>query len=305
MKRPTISSLWIGGALSYIELLSLKSMQDRGHPVKLYHYKPLKNVPDWLETYDANEIYPVSDETLEYYKNSLTIIANFFRYHLLAITNEIWSDCDIYFLRPLPDQDYIIVKERSKPVPFWNNSLLRLPPLSPALHDLIAFINDPTPTLPDSPYFFDIKSTKEDLETLGGNGNVPWRYLAWGSSGPRALSYFITQHKLQNKGWPVYTHQPIPENMITHLARRIPSRRQKIAINAYAIHLFGSRMRRLLIEVDNFKGNKPIPGSFLDQRLIDHGINPDDAPLISAISKKNHRELRKGKIKELSEQTMA
>lgn len=302
-KRPVISSLWIGGPLSYLELLSLKSMMDRGHIVKLYHYLPIDNAPSWLFTCDANEIMPLSHERLDSFENSLTIIANMFRYHLLAKTNEVWCDCDVFFLRPLPDLPTILVVEKARPIRFWNNSLLRLPQDSPVLKDLLEFVSTDTPILPNSPYFFDErKATKEDLETLGGNGNVHFRDLPWGSSGPRALSYFLTKHGMRQVGFPNFYHQPIQEMRNLLLARNVPGKRIMIPLPCQSIHFFGSRMRSELIRISLFRNNLPQPGSFLDSRMRELDIDPRDAPLVWSIGKKEHLEARRTKLEAMRAQ---
>ena len=44
-RLPEIASLWIGGKLSWLEQLCLKSFADQGHHITLYSYEPIPNVP--------------------------------------------------------------------------------------------------------------------------------------------------------------------------------------------------------------------------------------------------------------------
>ena len=44
-----IAALWIGGALSFLEQLCLKSFVDAGHAIRLYAYEPIPNVPEGVE----------------------------------------------------------------------------------------------------------------------------------------------------------------------------------------------------------------------------------------------------------------
>ena len=55
---PKIASLWIGGDLSWLEQLCLKSFADAGHQITLYSYAPISNLPEGVLAGDANEIYP-------------------------------------------------------------------------------------------------------------------------------------------------------------------------------------------------------------------------------------------------------
>lgn len=289
-ERPVVSSLWVGGSLSYLELVSLRSMQRWGHKVKLYHYKPLENVPNWLETYDANEIMPVSDERLEEFKNTYSIIANMFRIHLMAKTDEVWSDCDVYFLRPLPKQDYLFTVERSKPFTGWNNSLLRLPSDSAIVADLLDFISTDYPLIPVDPKFSNIAKNLPIIEQNGGNGNVHIRNLAWGTSGPSILSYLIHKHKLQRFGWPVWMHAPIGGNQKQRLVKKRMGMNLSFNRRTQSVHFYGSSLRRLLIS--RFDKNQPMRDSLVWDYLVDQGINPDDYPLLTAVDKVSHKEAR-------------
>lgn len=40
-----IGTLWIGGSLSWLEQLCLKSFVDAGQPITLFAYAPIPNVP--------------------------------------------------------------------------------------------------------------------------------------------------------------------------------------------------------------------------------------------------------------------
>ena len=55
-----IQSLWMGGPLSEMEKLSIRSFVKNGHPYHLYTYGDVESVPDGAIIVDANEILPSS-----------------------------------------------------------------------------------------------------------------------------------------------------------------------------------------------------------------------------------------------------
>ena len=83
---PLINFLWIGSPLSAMETLSLSSFVAHGHPVNLYVYDEVRNLPPGVHVSDAGEIIPRSrifrvgapEE-----KGSFANFADLFRYTLL------------------------------------------------------------------------------------------------------------------------------------------------------------------------------------------------------------------------------
>ena len=53
-----VAALWIGGKLSFLEELCLKSFVDAGHHTILFTYEGTENVPDGVEVRDGAEILP-------------------------------------------------------------------------------------------------------------------------------------------------------------------------------------------------------------------------------------------------------
>ena len=99
-RLPDIASLWIGDRLSWLEQLCLKSFADAGHRVRLYSYAGIDNLPEGVLAGDANDIFP-GEPMYRHAKNgSPAIHADLFRLNLLARTESIWVDADMYCLRP-------------------------------------------------------------------------------------------------------------------------------------------------------------------------------------------------------------
>lgn len=99
MDNKTIQSLWVGGSLSPLEQMCIRSFLYHGHDFVLYSYEPIANVPEGVIVKDANEIIPLT--TLHYSTFSrLCIFSDFFRYKLLLDKGGWWVDTDTFCMKP-------------------------------------------------------------------------------------------------------------------------------------------------------------------------------------------------------------
>lgn len=100
-----IQMLWVGGALSPIERLSVQSFLDHGFDVDLYTYGEVGHVPDGATLRDGAEILP-ADAVFAHSaasgrsRGSYAGFADIFRWHLLRDRGGFWADADIVCLRP-------------------------------------------------------------------------------------------------------------------------------------------------------------------------------------------------------------
>ena len=104
MSLPEIQMLWVRGALSNLERLSIVSHLKNGHPVRLFSYEPIPNLPAGTIWEDARAIMPESavfTNPAPVGYGGLTVFSNFFRYNLLLQRGGIWSDCDSICIKPL------------------------------------------------------------------------------------------------------------------------------------------------------------------------------------------------------------
>jgi hypothetical protein len=122
---PEIQMLWIRGALSKLEHLSIASHLQNGHPVRLFSYEPIPNLPAGTMHEDARAILPESavftNPSSEGH-GGLSMFSNFFRYNLLLQRGGIWSDCDSVCVKPLSfaaDMEYFFATEK---LPAQNNA---------------------------------------------------------------------------------------------------------------------------------------------------------------------------------------
>lgn len=112
---PIINTLWIG-QLSPLECLCLRSFVAAGHPVHLYSYGQLENVPQGVTLQDAGDILPrslVFQNQLGKGQGSLAAFSDLFRYKLLLDRGGWWVDADVFCLRPFDfNTPYVFGSER-------------------------------------------------------------------------------------------------------------------------------------------------------------------------------------------------
>ncbi len=223
MSLPEIQMLWVSGELSALERLSIASFLRNGHPVRLFSYQPIPNLPQGVLQEDARAILP---ET-EVFANpaadgngGLTVFANFFRYHLLLQRGGIWSDCDVVCVRPISfaeDMDYMFATER-----------IRMQPGAKAEAQVAScFFKTPTASSVVSKTLEIARS--KDLATA-----------PWGSTGPHALHEAATELGLAGNMLAPDVICPIDWWQILDLISGIAV----LPPNAYAIHFWNERWRR-------------------------------------------------------------
>ena len=138
---PIVSSLWIGGTLTWLERLCLKSFVDKGHHTVLYTYEDVVGVPDGVEVRNGAEIISVEKMPIHGRTGSPALFSDLFRFHLMVKKpGEIWIDTDMYCWRPVDVQTPHVFGYETK---FQlNGAILRLPPDSDALGQLLDFTAD-------------------------------------------------------------------------------------------------------------------------------------------------------------------
>jgi hypothetical protein len=129
-----VQSLWIGGRLTVMERLAIRSFIANGHTFHLYCYDEIDDVPDGAVLKDANDILPRRDVfsySDGFAKGSPAAFSNFFRYKLLLDRGGWWVDTDVVCLRPFDlADDRLWATERTDPPQELtvSTSVIKVPP---------------------------------------------------------------------------------------------------------------------------------------------------------------------------------
>lgn len=266
-----IAALWIGGSLSYLEQLCLKSFLDAGHHVTLYSYEPIPNAPEGTERADANAILAQRQFLRHERTNSPALHSDLFRYHLLAKTDRtIWADTDAYCVKPFTTANgHFHAWESETGI---NGGVLGLPKDSATLARLLEFTADEF-AIPD----WYGRSYREDLEAKKTAGTpVHAGEMKWGVWGPHALTHFLKQTGEVKHTLPRVALYPFHYADRRMMLKPGVDMADYVTDETFSIHFYGRRMRARVMQV---YGGVPRPRSVVGQLLKKHGIDPMAAPI--------------------------
>jgi hypothetical protein len=260
-----IVSFW-HGSLSWLEVLSIRSYLRQGHAVTVYAYEPLSNLPEGAECKDASDILPRA--SLSFYKGHGTpaVFSDRFRLELLRRNLGIYSDLDVYCVRPVvPSGPYLMAWERPGSV---NNAVLLMPASAALLDDLLGiFETDKRRMI--LPFLPPMRRMEVALRRLLGDP-LPPENMQFGATGPMPLTYFVRQHGLEDQVLDAASFYPIAYEAIPKL--REPGSRIDDAISpaTFGIHLWRSQ----LTDRGRAGLKLPHPDSALAQLCDAQGLDP-------------------------------
>lgn len=266
-----IASLWIGGDLSYLEQLCLKSFLDAGHHVTLYRYDPIGNAPAGVEQADARTILPQRDFLRHGRTGSPALHSDLFRYHMLAKCDRtIWADTDAYCVRRFRSETgHFFAWESEHGV---NGGVLGLPRDSEALARLLDFTADEY-AIP--PWYG--AGTRAELEARKAAGDpVHAGEMPWGVWGPHALTHFLKETGEIRHALPRAALYPFEYKDRRLMLRPGIDEHAYVTEETFSIHFYGRRMRSRLLAVSD---GVPRPRSLVGRLLRRHGIDPALAPI--------------------------
>jgi len=270
--RPVrLGSLWIGGNLSWLEQLCIKSFLDHGHEFTLFTYEGVSNAPAGTVVADANEMFPKAEFIVHKASGSTALHSDVFRYHMIARTGLVWVDCDMLCLRPwvFPSGHVYGWEKRRKLI---CGAALGFPQDSPTLKALIAFCEDPAP-IPDW-YPEDQKAELRARKAAGDPVGVS--ELPWGIWGPAALTHFLGQTGEARNALPVPAFYPIPFKDRRDLLNPTIDIAGRLGPECWGVHLWNRRLRRRLV---THHDGIPEPASFVGRAVALHGIDCRAAPI--------------------------
>jgi len=274
---PPIGALWIGGSLTWLEQLCLKSFVDQGHPTFLYTYGEVKGVPEGVQIRDGNEILTTDRFITHGRTGSVALFSDLFRFHLIAKDPEIiYVDTDVYSVRPFPGNEshifgyeYYVEEKKKGQV---NGAILRMPQDSPALQALLEFTSNEFPI----PEWLPPRHLKGIKERAAQGDPMHVSEMPWGIWGPLGVTAYLAQTGEIEHARPTDVYYPVHFADRRIFARRPMLTRKHLTDNTRCIHIWAP--------IKHFCAHRfggiPPEGSYLDERLKHHGIDPREAPVI-------------------------
>jgi hypothetical protein len=265
---PEIHSLWIGQRLAWIELLSLHSWLEHGHRVTLWCYDPVEGIPTGVYTADAAKILPKTAISRHRRTGSVALFANRFRYHLLRREPTTWLDADVVLLRPLSQASpYLFGWETPTSI---CNAVMRLPPESPVLDDLIQLTSARAPV----PRWWPLKKKIYQRGAALIGQHKPAEDLAWGTFGPAALTYFLLRRGLGGQALPIEIFYPINWTEISLFFATPDAVSSRLSEKTIGVHLWSNS---ILNGPDGQKRRNTLPpvNSWLGAMCRRYGIGAD------------------------------
>lgn len=266
-----LAGLWIGGALSWLEQLCIRSFLDHGNHLTIYGYETVTGVPEGATLADARKVLDGNEVLRHRATGSSALHSDLFRYCLLATTGEVWVDFDMLCLRRwiFPGRH---VFGWEKPGRLVCGAALSLPADSPALAALLAFCDTPCPVPP----WFASEAQAELRRRAAAGAPVHVSDLPWGVWGPAALTHFLKETGEIAKALPQTAFYPVSFRDRRDLLKPGLDLSDRIGSETYGVHLWNRRIRRRMI---THHGGRPPEGSFLHAALLRHGIDPAAAPI--------------------------
>ena len=265
-------TLWIGGALSWMEQLCLQSFVDQGQKITLFSYEPIPNVPDGVIRRDGREVIDTDDFIKYAAKDSFALFADLFRLHMIAKNpGMIWVDTDVYCHAPMTyDSDYVMGFELPG-AQRVNNAVLGLPVGSPLLDAMLDFTADRFAIPP----FVGPKLQRQYHEAAAAGTPVHVSDQPWGVWGPLMVTHFVHALGMTGQVQPLEAFYPVifPDRLKFLRPARVAE--AALTPETTALHIWASNKRELGLRHHGL----PPEGSFLARLVEKHSIRCAEAPI--------------------------
>jgi len=242
-------TLWIGDGLGPVERACLRSVLRQDHRLTLYCYREPIGIPQGVELEDASEILPAA-MIFAHHGGSVAPFSDWFRYELLRRGAGTWIDTDVYLIRPVDEQsEHLFGEERPGII---NNAVLRLPPDSPLLDELIGPFEGRVPAwLPPK------HRLGAQLRKWLGRG-IDVGAMPWGTTGPAALTAAAKKCGLAALALPPSAFYPVPWEQADWIRQQRVDLQEMVGPETVGIHLWNECIK-------GFKDDCAPSGSFLER----------------------------------------
>ena len=267
-----VGTLWIGGRLTWMEQVCLKSFVDAGQRITLFSYHDIPNVPAGVIRRDGREII-ATESFLKYErKDSVALFADLFRLHMIrACPGMVWVDTDVYCHRPMHYPGGVVMGFERPDGAYVNNAVLGLPADHPMLAAMLAFTQDLHPI----PRWLGPK-VREDYRAAAAAGTpVPVTQQAWGTWGPLMVSHFARRFDMLPQVQPVDAFYPVSSPGRQTFLKPPRKVEPYLTEATTALHLWATNKREIGLRHHGL----PPPGSYLASLCARHGIDVAAAPV--------------------------
>lgn len=249
-KCPALLTLWMSGALDWVSIACLKSAVKNGHEVDIYCYDDVPNIPKGVTQKDARTIIP--EEEIFYYDGisqpqrlgSPAPFSDAFRYRSQQQERGVWMDSDMYFLREIDlSPPMILAWEKPKnpdPNASWfgnlvGNAMMKVPPQSPLVTDLVRLTSKPY----EMPPWIPEDMQKKVWEKLQGKPFFPGA-MTYATVGPVGLTYYAKKRNLFCHIMPSHHFYPVDFKNVERFGEQDEAFRASLAQETGAIHVWNS-----------------------------------------------------------------
>jgi hypothetical protein len=162
----------------------------------------------------------------------------------------------MFCVRPIQNEDYIFAWSSPKAI---NNAVLKLPADCPALSDLCKIKEgDFIP-----PWLTVRQKWQMRLRRVMGSPALSLEDLPWGSTGPKALTWYAHHHGIDRYAKSEEVFYPIDNHQVALLFDPARTIEDLITTKTRAIHLFNEYFKRRFLDVI------PVPPSSPLGRILD------------------------------------
>lgn len=227
-----VNALWIGKKLGPIHAACLKSFVRNGYEVTLHSYGRPDDTPNGVKIFDANLLMK-EEEIFRHQSGNLALVSDVYRYRIQREGLGLYVDCDVYCLKPIENNDYILGWEDQNTV---NGAVLKLPQNSEILRSVLKAA--------ENPYFIPPWLSKNKMRftklkrMLGRRKHVSKQ--AWGTIGPHLITYLVKELRLEKKVSPIDVFYPMHYSCTSLLHEKGLRVNDLITPRTTAFHLYNT-----------------------------------------------------------------